>query len=248
MAASLLWVTRRPQGPELRRLASDQVRPVNPELTHAKNVTHRRPRHETLQILQGTRLRRAREGGPETPASTPPRWCLATVRSRGCTQCWHVGAGVGVEPSRWWGSDAYDLKNLDVPQATSTRPGLTTFTRLDDLGLEVPGQLPHRRTHWPVAAVWLPDACLSQPHPLRHPSTRGNRGFRPQLHPRLRRAKQVGQGQGQHRSVAGRAIQPSPSPSTFLKVVERFLVSAIQSRKASDVRNHSRPDFDPRLR
>ena len=32
-------------------------------------------------------------------------------------------------------------KDLDVPDATFTRPDLTTFTRLDDLGLEVTGQL-----------------------------------------------------------------------------------------------------------
>ncbi|GAA3872833.1 hypothetical protein GCM10022275_22380 [Tessaracoccus defluvii] len=32
-------------------------------------------------------------------------------------------------------------KDLDVPDATFTRPDLTTFTRLDGLGLEVTGQL-----------------------------------------------------------------------------------------------------------
>ena len=31
--------------------------------------------------------------------------------------------------------------DLDVPDATFTRPDLTTFTRLDGLGLEVTGQL-----------------------------------------------------------------------------------------------------------
>lgn len=37
-------------------------------------------------------------------------------------------------------------KDLDVPEVTFTRPDLTTFTGLDDLGLEVTGQPlePHR--------------------------------------------------------------------------------------------------------
>lgn len=38
-------------------------------------------------------------------------------------------------------SHAAHPKDLGVPDATFTRPDLTTFTRLDDLGLEVTGQL-----------------------------------------------------------------------------------------------------------
>ena len=43
-------------------------------------------------------------------------------------------------------SHATHPKDLDVPDATFTRPDLTTFARLDGLGLEVTGQLlePHR--------------------------------------------------------------------------------------------------------
>jgi len=38
-------------------------------------------------------------------------------------------------------SDAAHREDLDVLDATFTRPDLTTFTRLDGLGLEVTGQL-----------------------------------------------------------------------------------------------------------
>ena len=36
--------------------------------------------------------------------------------------------------------DAHHLEDLDVPDATFTAPDLTTFARLDELGLEVTGQ------------------------------------------------------------------------------------------------------------
>ena len=37
-------------------------------------------------------------------------------------------------------SDTPHLEDLDVPDATFTSPDLTTFCRLDELGLEVTGQ------------------------------------------------------------------------------------------------------------
>ena len=53
---------------------------------------------------------------------------------------WRVGPGVGVEVSEDGGSYAAHLEDLVVPDATFGCPDLTTFCRLDELGLVVVGQ------------------------------------------------------------------------------------------------------------
>jgi hypothetical protein len=62
-------------------------------------------------------------------------WCLVTGDGVGL-----VGALVPGEVSRSsddGGSDAAHREDLDVPDAAFVRPDLTTFCRLDELGLEV---------------------------------------------------------------------------------------------------------------
>ena len=53
---------------------------------------------------------------------------------------WRVGPGVGVEVFRGWRFlYAAHLEDFDVPDATFGSPDLTTFCRLDELGLVVVG-------------------------------------------------------------------------------------------------------------
>jgi hypothetical protein len=49
-------------------------------------------------------------------------------------------AGQGSKSPEDGGDHAVHLEDLDVSDATFARPDLTTFARLDDLGLEVLGQ------------------------------------------------------------------------------------------------------------
>jgi hypothetical protein len=71
----------------------------------------------------------------QKPAN-PLQMSTGAIRNRGCS-----GAG-GAGPY------AARPKDLDVPDATFTCPGLTTFARLDEPGLAVVGQ-----RLWPVRAI-----------------------------------------------------------------------------------------------
>ncbi|MGH3635652.1 MAG: hypothetical protein ACRDTS_16510 [Mycobacterium sp.] len=53
------------------------------------------------------------------------------------------------------GSYAVHLEDLDVPDATCARPDLTTFCRLDELGLEAIGQRLDPDAHDPQRAMPL---------------------------------------------------------------------------------------------
>ena len=70
-----------------------------------------------------------------------------------------VDGGVWVEVPRGWKFSHTHPEDLDVSHATFTCPDLTTFTRLDELGLEVVGQRVEPKRAVLACRVVEPDQC-----------------------------------------------------------------------------------------